>query len=119
MSYNIHLFHPDVKRAVLGGEPLEKVARTSIPPAVREQLVQQLLAGNYELQAESPSSVEYIHKNKQWSIKVTVTASEIALAVPYWDDAENAIAEAHKTASELSLSGSLVIYIPQAQAWSE
>lgn len=119
MSYSIQLFHPDVKRAVQAGEPLETVARTTIPPAVREKLIEQLLSGDYEPQAESPSSVEYIHKNKQWSIKVTVTAGEIAFAVPYWDDAENAIAQARQTASQLSLSGDLVIYTPDDQSWSE
>jgi hypothetical protein len=119
MSYNIYLYHPDVKSKAASVEDLDEIDFPTIPDDTRQRFVQRLLKYNYELETDNPNGKEFIHKNRKWSIQVVVFRTEIAFSVPYWDDAENAVFEALQTAHELADGGDLVVYDPQTEEWSE
>ena len=119
MSYNVYLYHPDVKTAAATGAEIDEIDVPIIPEEVRQRFVDRLLRHDYELETTNPNCTEYIHKNRKWSIQVAVFRTEIAFSVPYWDDAENAIFEALQTAHELAHNGDIVVYDPQTEEWSE
>lgn len=119
MSYNVFLYHPDMKAAAADGAEIDEIDVPLIPEDVRQRFVDRLLKYDYELETTDPDCTEYIHKNRKWSIQITVFNTEIAFSVPYWDDAENAIFKALQTAHELADSGDIVVYDPQTGEWSE
>ncbi len=119
MSYNIYLYHPDVKTQAAAGAELDGFPHPEIPDVVRQRFVDRLLKYDYKLESDRPQCREFIHTNKVWSIQVAVFPAEIAFSVPYWDDAENAIFEAMQTAHELADTGELAVYDPQTGEWSE
>ncbi|MFY8071301.1 MAG: hypothetical protein ACOVNQ_06410 [Pirellula sp.] len=57
-------------------------------------LVRDLFSLGYTIESENPNCTEFIHLNAAWALQVAVFKTEIAFFVPYWDDADNAIAEA-------------------------
>lgn len=119
MSYNIYLYHADVKSKAASVDELEEIDMPTIPEDTRQRFVERLLKYDYELETDNPIGKEYIHKNRKWSIQVVVFKTEIAFSVPYWDDAENAVFEALQTAHELADGGDLVVFDPQTEEWSE
>jgi hypothetical protein len=119
MSYNVYLYHPDVKAAASAGAEIDEIDLPAIPEDVRQRFVERLLKYDYELETKNPNCTEYIHKNRKWSIQVAVFRTEIAFSVPYWNDAENAIFEALQTAHELCDTGEMVVFDPQTGDWSE
>ena len=119
MSYNIYLYHPDVKFKAASVDELDEIDMPTIPEDTRQQFVERLLKCDYELETDNPISKQYVHKNRKWSIQVVVFNTEIAFSVPYWDDAENAVFKALQTAHELADGGNLVVFDPQTEEWSE
>lgn len=119
MSYNLYLYHPDVKAIAASGAEIDEIDVPLIPEDVRQRLIDRLLKYDYELGTANPNCTEYIHKNRRWSIQVAVFRTEIAFSVPYWDDAESAIFDALQTAHELADTGEIVVYDPQTGEWSE
>lgn len=119
MSYDVYLYHPDVKTALQNGAELDEVDCPVIPNEVRQQFIERLLKYDFELESQNANCTEFIHKNKKWSIQVAVFSTEIAFTVPYWEDVENAVFEALQTAHELADTGQLAVYDPQTGEWND
>jgi hypothetical protein len=111
MSYNVYIYHPDVKAAASAGAEIDEIDLPAIPDDVRQRFVERLLKYDYELETKNPNCTEYIHKNRNWSIQVAVFRTEIAFSVPYWDDAENAIFEAPKRPTNCATLGKWLFLI--------
>jgi len=119
MSYNIYLYHPDVRSKAAAGQELDKIENPTIPEETRQRFTERLLKYDYELEADNPNGKEYIHKNRELPIQVVVFRTEIAFSIPYWADAENVVFEVLMTAHELADGGDLAVYDPQTGEWSE
>ena len=119
VSYDIYLYHPEVKSAALRGAELDGSDHPAIPDNVKNDFTHRLLKYDYKQESVSADCTEFVHNNDNWSIQVNVFRSEIAFSVPYWDDVENAVFEALRTAHELADNDDLVVYDPQTGEWSE
>jgi hypothetical protein len=119
MSYNVYLYHPDVKAAAADGAEIDEIELPVIPDEVRQRFVERLLEYDYELETKDSNCAEYIHKNRKWSIQVAVFRTEIAFSIPYWEDGEHAIIDALQTTHELCDTGEMVVFDSQTGNWGE
>src|ERR1043165_1234553 len=117
MSYDIYLYHSDVKKKVDRGFEIDDFD----PPVFLETDVKRFLAGlseyGYQLESEDEEVQEFVKTVSGCPIQVSVFSSEIAFSVPYGDNSNEAIFEAFKDASVLSDTKSMVLYDPQTEEW--
>ena len=119
MAYAICLYPRDVKREVLNGKEIDELVIPPIDQTVIEDLKLRLPIYGFSVESETPVCIEYIHENTKWAIQIAVFKTEIAFSIPYWDESEQAIANALETAYEIADSLDLVVYDQQTGDWSE
>ncbi len=103
MSYDIALYDKSFLKAAID-EDLDDY--TVAPPLPSESLAlikDRLLSLGYTIEFVGPSYEEYVHPNGSWGLQVSVYESEIAFSIPYWDDADSAVAQAKNHARLLAL----------------
>lgn len=118
MSYDVTIYYRDVKGSIAEGLELDELPLPSIPEEERTRFRERLLKYGYESDGNSENN-EFIKTVESCPIQVIIFDTEISFSVPYWKNAEAAIAEAIQDATELSDSNLLVLYNPQTDEWTE
>ena len=102
MSYDIGLYDKAFLRRAIEEDLGDYTVAPRLPSAVIASIRDRLLSLGYTIESEGVNCTEFIHPNDSWALQVAVFKTEIAFSVPYWDDAENAIAKAKSHARLLA-----------------
>ena len=113
MSYDIYLYEKEFLIRAIKENLGDWTNADPIPEDALTAINYDLITKGYRLSSGSSTGKEYIHPNSKWGLQVSVFAGEIAFSIPYWDDADAAIATAVKHAKEMAKSAGLAYYDPQ------
>lgn len=113
MNYDIYLYESQFLTRAIEEDLGDWSNADAIPDDTLKAINGGLIAKGYRLEHESATCKEYIHPNPKWGLQVSVFNGEIAFSIPYWDDAEAAIAAAAADAKEIAQSTGLACYDPQ------
>ena len=114
MSYDIYLYEKAFLKRALEQNLDDWTNADLISEEKKGRIRQSLKAKGYRIVGEKPTSQEYRHPNKNWAITVSIYTGEIAITIPYWKDAENAVHVALVDAKEFADVAQLALYDPQA-----
>lgn len=103
MSYDIGLYDRSFLKAAIDEDIDDYTVAPPLPSGTVALVKDRLLSLGYMIESDRPDCAEYAHPNGSWGLQVLVFASEIAFTVPYWDDADSAIAQAKNHARLLAL----------------
>ena len=94
MSYDIGLYDKTFLRKAIDEDLGDYTVAPPLSLAVLASIKDRLLSLGYTIESDSVNCTEFIHPNDSWALQISVFQTEIAFSVPYWDDSENAIAQA-------------------------
>lgn len=103
MSYDIGLYDRSFLKAAIAENLDDYTVAPPLPSETLALIKNRLLSLGYTIEFDGPDYVEYVHPNASWGLQVSVFESEIAFTVPYWDDADSAVAQAKNHARLLAL----------------
>jgi hypothetical protein len=113
MSYDIGLYEKNfLKRATaedLGDFTVAPQFSAAQIAAIKERVV----ALGYSVESDGAGCTEFIHPKASWGLQVSVFKTEVAFSVPYWKDAQAAIAQAKSDARRLAQEFDLGLSDPQ------
>jgi hypothetical protein len=116
MSYDLTIYHRDVRAAVEGGADLEDVSRPAFTREQRDAFERRLLANGYVLEFTSAEHSEYMKTFAGCPVQVAMFECEIGIGIPYWDNVEVAIRAAIKDMTALG-DETMAMFDPQEGAW--
>ena len=120
MSYNIYLFHPEVKTKSLQDRlPLNKFEHPKLSTEQISYFITRLKPYEYQENDVPNKIAEYEKYFGKCVVTVSIYDTEIAFSVPYLKDSDRAIFEALMTASEINDTGKFALYNPQDGTWDE
>lgn len=102
MSYDIALYDRSFLRTAIDEDLGDYTAAPKLSAETLSSIKERLLKLGYTVEAESELCTELIHPNQEWGLQVSVFSSEITFLIPYWDDADAAIAVAKDHARKLA-----------------
>ncbi len=114
MSYDLHIFHREVKKQVDAGLELDTFEHPPLEAADVERFLERLGRYGYTLEA---ATLEVRTFGKK-SITVNVFKTMIAFTVPYGSD-DDSIFDALQDSSDLIDAGQIALFNPQENEWSE
>jgi hypothetical protein len=76
----------------------------------KHRIRQLLIEKGYMHGGGSGEAEEYFHPNEAWGITVSIYTGEVAIAIPYWEDARIAIEAALVDAEELAEASELTLF---------
>jgi hypothetical protein len=117
VSYNLQIFHRDVKTRVESGLELDAFEHPNLETADLEEFLGKIGAYGYTSEAETsgaetPDAQTFV----KGSITLHVFETMIAFSVPYGTEREE-IFEALQDSSEL-VTGNLALFNPQEDEWT-
>src|SRR5438132_801787 len=113
MSYDIYLYEEAFLERAFEQNLDDWTNADPISEEKKGRIRQRLADKGYKLVGERPKSQEYLHPNEDWAITVSIYTGEIAISIPYWKDASNAVDAALTDAKELADVAQLTLYDPQ------
>jgi N-acetyl-anhydromuramyl-L-alanine amidase AmpD len=113
MSYDLQIFHREVKTQVETGLELDSFEHAKLESEDVEEFLERLGKYGYTLEAETPEAKTFVQGN----ITVTVFDTMIAFNVPYGLD-DDSIFDALQDSSELIEPGNLALFNPQENEWT-
>lgn len=102
MSYDIGLYDRAFLRKAIDEDLGDYRVAPPFSPDMIAEIKSRLLNMGYLIEADNDHCTEYIHPNGAWGLQVTVFKTEITFSVPYWDDADAAVAHAKADARRLA-----------------
>jgi hypothetical protein len=112
MSYDLQIFHREVKTQMETGLELDSFEHPKLETEDVEEFLERLGKYGYMLEAETPEAKTFVQGN----ITVTVFDTMIAFNVPYGLD-DDSIFDALQDSSELIETGNLALFNPQENEW--
>jgi len=94
MSYDIGLYDKTFLKKAIDDDLGDYTVAPALSTTTLASIKDRLSSLGYAIESENPNCTEFIHQNAAWALQVAVFKTEIAFSVPYWDDADNAIAQA-------------------------
>lgn len=118
MSYNISLFHPDVKIKSLQDKlSLDEFEHSKFTAEQISYFQTQIEAYEYQENNVANKIAEYEKYFGNCPVTVSIYETEITFSIPYWENSDNAIFEALMTASEINDTQKFALYNPQNGTW--
>jgi hypothetical protein len=111
MSYDISLYEEAFLKRAFEQNLGDWTNADPISEEKKNRIRQLLVAKGYSYAGGRVE--EYFHPNEIWAITVAIYSGEIAITIPYWKDAENAIETALTDAQDLANASQLMLYDPQ------
>lgn len=100
MSYDIGLYDKHFLQRALRENLGDWRDADAIPPEILQSVRERLAAKGYVKTGQN----EFEDANTGWGLQVNLFNGEISFTLPYWDDADSAIAIARTDALELALN---------------
>lgn len=102
MSYDIGLYDRAFLKKAIDENLGDYRIAPPFPPEVLSAIKERLINMGYLVESDGDHCTEYIHSNNAWGLQVTLFRTEIAFSIPYWDDADSAVAHAKADARNLA-----------------
>jgi hypothetical protein len=102
MSYDIGLYDKAFLKRAIAEDLGDYTIATPLSSKTIASVKERLLTLGYSVESDGVNCTEFIHPNSAWALQVAVFKTEIAFSVPYWDDADAAIAQAKRHARLLA-----------------
>jgi hypothetical protein len=118
MSYDIGIYHPEVRKRVEAGEELDEFEHPSLDTGAVSRFIAALVEYGYEAEPSSPECRAFAKDCGGTSIQVHVFKTEIGVSVPYGGESE-AIFEALQDVSEIVEPQYLAVFNPQEDEWTD
>ncbi len=119
MSYDIGIYHPEVRGRVEGGEDLDGFEHPQLDSAAASRFVESLAAYGYNAEPSAPDHRAFVKNVSGNEVLVHVFPTEIAFSVPYGKNSKDAIFEALQDASEILDSKHMCMFDPQTGEWAD
>ncbi len=118
MSYDLSIYHPDVKQKVDAGFELDAFAHTPLAKADVDSFVERLELYGYQPLETVPAARVFAKTEAESLIRVSLFDTEITFSVSPPEGEEDVLFERLQDASELSDSDGLVLFNWQTGEWT-
>lgn len=113
MSYDIGLYDKQFLKKAIAEDLGDMTIAPQFSAAQLAAIKERVVAWGYSVESDGAGCTEFIHPTESWGLQVSVFKTEVSFSVPYWKDAQAAIAQAKSDARRLAQEFDLGLTDPQ------